>query len=126
MNTINFMNNSTNFTGIRHKNKRTENKNNNSSSNKMTMLPAIVLSSAILTNITPANISNNKNNFYYMNNDNTEVFNLDKLDKKNITSTRDFINPEDGTVYIIPYLPQVKIAKVDPRAQMKFLAADDL
>lgn len=125
MNTINFMNNSTNFTGIRHKNKRTENKNNNSSSNKMTMLPAIVLSSVILTNISPSNFSGSKNDNFSINQDNTEIFNLDKLDK-NIASAKDFINPEDGTVYIIPYLPQVKIAKVDPRAQMKFLAADDL
>ena len=122
MNTINFMNNSTNFTGIRHKNKRTENKNNNSSSNKLTMLPAIVLSSAILTNISPSNFSGSKNDNFSINQDNTEIFNLDKLDK-NIASAKDFINPEDGTVYIIPYLPQVKIAKAMPQTN---LVADDL
>ena len=122
MNTINFINNTTNFTGIRKNNKKAENKNNNSESNKMTMLPAIVLSSAILTNITPANFSNNKNDSYYINKDNTEIVDINTI-YKDISSTKNFVNEEDGTVYIIPYLPQIKIAKAMPQAN---LVANDL
>ena len=122
MNTINFINNTTNFTGIRKNNKKAENKNNNSESNKMTMLPAIVLSSAILTNITPANFSNNKNDSYYINKDNTEIVDIDTI-SKDISSTKNFVNEEDGTVYIIPYHPKIKIAKAMPQAN---LVANDL
>lgn len=122
MNTINFINNTTNFTGIRKNNKKAENKNNNSESNKMTMLPAIVLSSAILTNITPANFSNNKSDSYYINKDNTEIVDIDTI-SKDISSTKNFVNEEDGTVYIIPYLPKIKIAKAMPQTN---LVANDL
>ncbi len=117
MNTVNIISNNT--LGFARKSKKTDTCKNQS--NGMTLLPAIVLSTALLSASATGN-NTHKSDSYYLDRDYTEYADyIKKISAK--AQMENFVNLEDGTMYVMPYLPQIKIAKAMPQTN---LVADDL